>query len=54
MRVLLNQNYLGLTVSQALNKWAPPVENATNAYIDNVCTWTGLTPDTVLTAELIG
>jgi len=22
----------------------PAVENATNAYIDNVCTWTGLTP----------
>ena len=40
--------YKGLTVSQALNRWAPPVENQTNVYITNVCTWTGLTADTVI------
>jgi hypothetical protein len=40
--------YAGLTISAALNKWAPPVENATNAYIGNVCAWTGLHPDTII------
>ena len=40
--------YAGLTISAALNKWAPPVENATNAYIGNVCTWTGLTAETII------
>ena len=54
MRALLRSAYMGLTVAQALNKWAPPNENATNTYIKNVCNWTGLTPETVLTAELIG
>jgi len=54
MRALLLSAYKGITVAQALNKWAPPVENATNSYIANVCTWTGLTPETVLTEELIG
>jgi hypothetical protein len=29
--------YKGKTVAQALNIWAPPVENATNSYITNVC-----------------
>ena len=38
--------YSGLTVAQALNKWAPPFENQTNKYIENVCKWVpGLTPD---------
>src|ERR1700710_140796 len=40
--------YSGLTISAALNKWAPPIENATNAYIGNVCTWTGLTAETLI------
>jgi len=30
------------------------VENNVNSYIANVCAWTGLTPETVLTSELIG
>ncbi|MEO6801969.1 MAG: hypothetical protein ABI197_01855 [Granulicella sp.] len=55
MRALFQSNgYKGLTVSQALNRWAPPVENQTNAYIANVCKWTGLTPDTVIDAILDG
>lgn len=45
--------YRGLTVEQALNKWAPPVENQTTRYVANVCAWTGLTPATVLTEELL-
>ena len=53
MRALLTEHYLGLTVTQALNKWAPPVENDVSAYLENVVTWTGLTPETVLTSELL-
>lgn len=36
--------YSALTVEQALNKWAPPVENETNLYIKNVCSWVGCQP----------
>jgi hypothetical protein len=54
MRALLLSAYVGLTVAQALNKWAPPVENRTNQYIAHVCEWTGLKPETELTPELIG
>ena len=38
------QAYKGLTVAEALNKWAPPVENQTNVYIENVCKWAGIQP----------
>jgi hypothetical protein len=54
MRALLTSAYLGLTVQAALAKWAPPVENNVSAYLHGVCEMTGLTPDTVLTPELIG
>jgi hypothetical protein len=53
-RELLVDDYVGLTVHDALNKWAPPIENDTSAYEANVCEWTGLTPETVLTVEMIG
>lgn len=36
--------YLGLTIEQAISKWAPPNENDTGAYISNVCTWAGCAP----------
>lgn len=54
LRDLLTRHYLGLTVAAALNRYAPPVENDSNLYIANVCKWTGLTAETVLTAALIG
>lgn len=54
MRALLQSAYLGLTVEQALNKWAPPAENDVSAYLKNVLSWTGMAADTVLTAENIG
>jgi hypothetical protein len=54
MRSLLMSAYLGLTVRQALCKWAPPVENDVSAYESHVCQWTGLTPETVLTVDNIG
>lgn len=48
MKTLLTLHYAGMTIEQMLNKYAPPVENATNSYITNVCNWTKLTPDTVI------
>jgi hypothetical protein len=55
MRALFQSSgYKGLTVSQALNRWAPPVENATNSYIANVCKWTGVTADMVIDDILDG
>lgn len=54
LRALLTAHYLGMTIRDAMNKYAPPVENNTNRYIDVVCELTGLTPDTILTAENIG
>lgn len=36
--------YRALTVQQALNRWAPPVENDTSAYTANVCAWVGCKP----------
>lgn len=41
-------SYKGLTVEAALNRWAPPVENQTNAYIKNVCEWAGCQPTDVI------
>lgn len=45
--------YLGATVRQVISRWAPPIENDTEAYIRNVCAWTQLTPETVLTVEML-
>jgi hypothetical protein len=54
LRALLTKHYVGMTVQAALLRYAPPVENDSAAYVANVCKWTGLTADTVLTSELIG
>jgi hypothetical protein len=54
LRDLLNNHYIGMTVHDALNKYAPPIENDTSNYEANVCSWTGMDPTTVLTAENIG
>lgn len=54
LRALLLAHYSGLTVAAAIGKYAPATENNTHEYIMNVCKWTGLTPETVLTAENIG
>jgi hypothetical protein len=54
LRALLTEHYLGMTVHDALNKYAPPVENDTSAYESFVCKETGCQPTDVLTAALIG
>jgi hypothetical protein len=48
MKALLQLHYSGLSIQEMLDKYAPPVENQTNSYITNVCTWTGLTPATII------
>lgn len=54
MSKLLLEEYAGLSVKDAITKWAPPSDhNPTTAYIDNVCTWTGFTPSTILTPDLL-
>lgn len=50
---LLKKDYVGLTVSAAIHKFAPASENDTESYIKNVCEFSGLTPDTVLTVNNI-
>lgn len=53
MSSLLEASYLGLTISATIYRWAPPTENDTEQYIKNVCSWTGLTPNTILTSNLL-
>jgi len=36
------------SVEQIVNRWAPPVENDTEAYIKTVCQWSGLKRDEML------
>ena len=33
------------TVQEIINRWAPPVENNTDAYVDHVCRRLGVAPD---------
>jgi hypothetical protein len=54
MRALLTSAYIGLTVADAVSKWAPGIENDTGGYIAAVCQFTGMQPTDVLTAQSIG
>jgi hypothetical protein len=54
MRALLTDDYLGLTLAAALDKWAPPIENDVNAYLADVVKWTGMEANEVLTQQNIG
>lgn len=36
--------YAGLTVHQAISRWAPPPENDTEHYVRMVCEWVGCQP----------
>lgn len=45
--------YCGATLEQAINRFAPPSDNNTAAYISGVCERTGLTPETKLTPDLL-
>lgn len=52
MKHLLARDYVGMTVSQMLNKYAPPSENNTQLYIDFVCEKCLCTPDTPISKVL--
>jgi hypothetical protein len=52
MAALLLEHYNGMTIEQALNKYAPPVENQTNVYIEHICEWTGLSPTDIISEHL--
>ena len=54
LRALLVGHYAGSTVREAINRYAPPIENDTDHYVNIVCKLSGLTPETVLTQENIG
>lgn len=54
LRKLLSEHYVGLTLSAAIERYAPATENPTATYIRCMCEWTGMEPHTVLTAENIG
>jgi hypothetical protein len=45
-RQLWEQVAMGQTVRQIIAQWAPPNENNTSVYLQNVLTWTGLPADT--------
>lgn len=53
MRQLLLKHYKGLTIKQAIYKWAPPTENDSLSYVHFVCHHARLKADDVLTEEII-
>ncbi len=46
--------YMGATLRQVINRFAPPNENDSGEYLANVSSWSGVEPDTVLTPEILG
>lgn len=54
LRWLLVGHYAGLSLDEAINRYAPPSENNTASYIAWVCKWTGMTPATILAPGNIG
>jgi len=48
MTALLQHYYGSMTLEQMLNRYAPPVENQTNAYIAYVCKCLGCGPGDVV------
>lgn len=54
LRTLLQNHYAGLTIEQAINKYAPHTENDTTNYVQAMCEWCNVEPSTILTNEIIG
>jgi hypothetical protein len=46
--LLKSPSYINLTVEQAINRYAPPVENQTSHYVAVVCGWVGCQPSTLI------
>ena len=46
------KNKYGITTLEGLiARWAPPIENDTEAYINNVCKWSGMERDEEITYD---
>lgn len=45
--------YLGATLEQVINRFAPPNENDSAHYVAVVCALTGMTPQTVVTSAVL-
>lgn len=46
------QRYKGKSLANLATAWAPPDENNTSLYLQHLCEFTGLTPDTIIDAHL--
>ncbi len=48
VRLLRGSSYRDLSIREAIARYAPPVENDTHRYLDNVCQRSGLKPEQVI------
>jgi hypothetical protein len=48
LKALLLEHYKGLTIAEAIAKWAPPGENDTASYVRNICAWTEKQPVAII------
>lgn len=46
--LLKTPHYANLTLEQAINKYAPPVENNVTNYVNLICEWIGCEPTTLI------
>ncbi len=54
LAILLKYNYEGLTLYEAINKFAPSFENNAQSYLDAVCRFTGYHPTDIVTDAMLG
>jgi hypothetical protein len=53
-RIMRSYEKAGIcTISNAIDRWAPPVENNTDAYVNAVCTDCGVGPNQVVSFESV-
>jgi hypothetical protein len=52
--LLLGPSYKDLTIAQAINRYAPPSENATLNYVTQVCDWVGCKPTDIVWHTMTG
>lgn len=49
----LAHGYLGATIEEVVFRFAPTNENNSMSYLRNICAFSEITPDTILTTELL-
>ena len=52
LEVLLLTSYGQFTLRDAIYRYAPPSENDSDQYLKNICDWTGLSPESKVSAAL--